>query len=277
MMLWGRSHPCARVGLASRKASDKGETDHDAKSGGTAGKAQRKNRPAAPQAGQADRGGRRRRHRVAVDVSILARGGQDHQDRHDHAGDRTDRRLRRAVEVGCRGRQQGFGRRHHGRRREAPGPNSQPGQPIESEPRLGSGGAAHQQRQGRHHDRLVDVRHDQSGGRPVRARRRALHHLGRSVAGLVLRPQGRSEEGLRVDLPLLLGLRHGRQHVRRDVADATDQQDRRRHADQRSRRHRRQRPGARAAGHHQEPRLRRALSSAFIRRCPTTSRRRSPS
>ncbi len=47
--------------------------------------------------------------------------------------------------------------------------------------------------------------------------RRALHHLGRSVAGLVLRPQGRSEEGLRVDLPLLLGLRHGRQHVSRSM------------------------------------------------------------
>ena len=121
----------------------------------------------------------------------------------------------------------------------------------------------------RHHDRLVDRRHDQSGGRSVRARRRALHHLGRSVAGVVLRPQGRPEEGLRVDLPLLLGLRHGRQHVRRDVADAADQQDRRHHADQRSRRHRRQRPGAWLAGHHQKPRLRRALPrplSAAVRR-----------
>ena len=50
----------------------------------------------------------------------------------------------------------------------------------------------------------------QSGLRPMRAQRRALHHLRRSVAGLVLPAQGRPEEGLRVDLPLLLGLRHGR-------------------------------------------------------------------
>ena len=67
-------------------------------------------------------------------------------------------------------------------------------------------------------DRLVDVRHGQSGVRPMRARRRTLRHLRRSVAGLVLRPQGRPEEGLRMDLPLLLGRRHGRQRVRRHVA-----------------------------------------------------------
>ncbi len=33
------------------------------------------------------------------------------------------------------------------------------------------------------------------------------HHLGRSVAGLVLRPQERSKKGFGLDLPLLLGLR----------------------------------------------------------------------
>ena len=35
--------------------------------------------------------------------------------------------------------------------------------------------------------------------------------VGRSVGGVLLRPQRRSAEGLRVDLPLLLGLRHERQ------------------------------------------------------------------
>ena len=150
------------------------------------------------------------------------------------------------------------------------------GQPVESEPRVGRGGRSDQQRQGRHHDRFVDVRYDQSGRRSVRARRRALHHLRRSVAVVVLRPQGRSEEGLRVDLPLLLGLRHGRQYVRRHVVTLQTNKIVGDHADQRSRRHRRQQSGARAAGDHQRPRLRRALTSAFIRRCPTTSRRRSP-
>ncbi len=41
-------------------------------------------------------------------------------------------------------RQQVFGRRHRRRRRETSRRDSQPGQPIESEPRIGSGGAAHQ-------------------------------------------------------------------------------------------------------------------------------------
>ena len=61
-----------------------------------------------------------------------------------------------AFEMGRRGRQQGSGRRHHGRRPKVPGRNPQPRQPIKPEPRVGSGGAAHQQRQGRHHGRLVD-------------------------------------------------------------------------------------------------------------------------
>ena len=128
-------------------------------------------------------------------------------------GDRPDRRLRRAVAMGRRGRAQAACRRHHGRRAEIQsGRDHHQGQPVQPEPGVGSHGAAHQQRQSRHHDRIVDLRHGQSGLRPMRARRRTVHHLGRSLAGLVLPAQRRSQEGLRVDLPFLLGLRHGRQY-----------------------------------------------------------------
>ena len=48
-------------------------------------------------------------HHIAVDVSVVARGAQNHQDRADHAGNRPDRRIRRTLEVGCRGGQQVFG------------------------------------------------------------------------------------------------------------------------------------------------------------------------
>ena len=49
------------------------------------------------------------------------------------------------------------------------------------------------------------ARHHQPGRRPVRAERRALHHDRHAVAAAFLRPRRRPEEGLRLDLPFLLG------------------------------------------------------------------------
>jgi ABC-type branched-subunit amino acid transport system substrate-binding protein len=52
---------------------------------------------------------------------------------------------------------------------------------------------------------LASARHHQSGRRPGRGQRGALHHHQLSVAALFLRAQGRSGQGLHLDLPLLLG------------------------------------------------------------------------
>ncbi len=243
--------------------SPRGRTRYEDQVGSTAGWGECQGRSRTPQAGQADGRRWRRRYHLTLDVPILPSRAPSHQNRHDNAGDRPNRRVRRTVEMGCRRRQQVSRRRHRGRRREASGSDPQSRQPVEPEPRVGSGRAAHQQRPRRHHGCLVDRRHHQSGGRPVRTQWRALYYLGRSLAVMVLRPQGRPEEGLPVDLSFLLGLRSGRQHVRRDVAKHSDQQKGRRDAHQRSRRHRSQRSGAWIASDHQEPRLRRELSRSL--------------
>ncbi len=172
------------------------------------------------------------------------------------------------------GVQKALGGRHYRRRPEVRCRDHQQGQPVESQPRFGSGCPTHQQRQSGYHDRVVDVRHGQSGIRPMRTRRRALRDLRRSVAGLVLPAQGRPEERLRVDLPLLLGLRHARQRVRRHVAVDADQQGRRHNVDQRSGRQRRQRRKTWDCRRCSSPRASRSTISASIRRCRTTSRRR---
>ena len=51
------------------------------------------------------------------------------------------------------------------------------------------------------------ARHHQSGRRPGRGQRGALHHHQLPVAALFLRPQRRSDEGLHLDLSFLLGPR----------------------------------------------------------------------
>ena len=171
--------------------------------------------------------------------------GPRHQDRHDQPADRTDRRIRRGRSMGACGHQKGAGQGHHRRRRNPSGGDPLSRQPVEPEPGVGGRGAADQPRQGRHHDRLLDRRHRHSGRGSVRTRGRSLHHRRRSVGRLLLRPQGQSQEGFRLDLPFLLGLRHGRRPVRRHVAVAADQQEGGPDAHQRPGRHRRQQSGAR--------------------------------
>jgi hypothetical protein len=55
----------------------------------------------------------------------------------------------------------------------------------------------------------------------------AVHHHDRGLAVVVLPAQRRPEEGFRVDLPLQLGVRHGREPVRGHVAVAADEPERR--------------------------------------------------
>ena len=137
------------------------------------------------------------------------------------SGDRTDRRVRRSRSMGGRRSQQGPGAGHH----EVAG-EKHPVEILNRDSQSNPNRASEVAAQLINSDR-VDIMiasstggHDQSGGRPVRTQWRALHHRRRSVGGLVLWPQRQPGEGLRVDLPLLLGLRHGRRHVRRHVAVA---------------------------------------------------------
>ena len=124
---------------------------------GTKRQADGKGRQAAPHAAEARRGRRRQRDRLAVDVSIVARGQQDHQDRHGHAGDRPDRRFRRAVQWVAAGVQEGLADGITVAGAEIRRRDHHQGQPVQPEPGLGSHGATHQQRQSRYHDR--DRRH----------------------------------------------------------------------------------------------------------------------
>ena len=97
------------------------------------------------------------------------------------------------------------------------GPDHQQGQPVERQPRRRGRLRAHPRRQGRSHRRLGDARHDQSGGRSGRGQRGALHHHQLPVAAVLLRPQGRSGQGLHLDLSLLLGSRGRDRRVPRAV------------------------------------------------------------
>ena len=87
------------------------------------------------------------------------------------------------------------------------GADHQQGQPVEREPRRRGRVRADPRRQGRPHRRRRDARHHQSGRRPGRGQRGALHHHQLPVAAVFLRPQGRSGQGLHLDLSFLLGPR----------------------------------------------------------------------
>ncbi len=67
---------------------------------------------------------------------------------------------------------------------------------------------------------LGDARHHQSGRRPGRGQRGSLHHHQLPVAAVFLRPQGRSGQGLHLDLPLLLGARRRHRRVPGAVGSA---------------------------------------------------------
>ena len=110
------------------------------------------------------------------------------------------------------------------RRQDLSGADHQQGQPVERQPRLRSRLRADPRRQGRPHRRLGDARHHQSGRRPGRGQRGALHHHQLPVAALFLRPPRRSEEGLHLDLSFLLGPGGRDRGVPRAVGRRADQQ-----------------------------------------------------
>ena len=100
------------------------------------------------------------------------------------------------------------------------------------------------------------ARNRQPGQRCVRGERGAVHLDRGAVAAVVLRPQGRSGEGLQLDLSLLLGPRRRHRRLHQHVASGADQQGGRRPVPQRRRRQRLGRQassasrGARAEGLH---------------------------
>ena len=127
------------------------------------------------------------------------------QDRPCQPAHRPARRLRRGRHLHPRA-----GARHprqgpRGRRQDLSGADHQQGQPVERHPRLRSRVRADPRRQGRPDRRLGDARHHQPGRRPGRGQRGAVHHHQLPVAAVLLRPPRRSEEGVHLDLPLLLG------------------------------------------------------------------------
>ena len=81
------------------------------------------------------------------------------------------------------------------------------GLPVEFEPRRGSRVRIDPGRKGRSDPRRRYARRHQSGRGSGRGQRSPLHNHQRAVAALFLRPQRRSEEGLRLDLSFLLGPR----------------------------------------------------------------------
>ena len=170
-----------------------------------------------------------------------------HQDRTREPADRSARRLRRGrwfhSRTGARHSLQGTAER----RPHLSGPDHQQGQPVQRQPRRRSRVRIDPRRQGRPHRRLRNARYDQSGGRPGRGQRGALHHHQLPVAALLFRTQGRSGQGLHLDLSLLLGPRGRHRRVPGAVGFSSDQQGRGRPVPQRCRRQRLGRSAARPA------------------------------
>ena len=141
----------------------------------------------------------------------------------------------------------------------------QQGQPVERQPRRRGRLRTDPLRQGRPAGHVGHARHHQSGVRPGRGQRGALHHHQLSVAAVFLRPQGRSRQGLHLDLSFLLGPRGRHRGVPRAVGRRADQQGRRRPVPQRRRRQRLGRQGARPAAGARRGRLQAASIPAAIR------------
>ena len=159
------------------------------------------------------------------------------------------------------------------------------GQPVQSEPRGGGGGRVDPAGQHRPHGGRRDAREQQSGLRPVRTERGALHLDHHALAALVFRPRRRSGQGLPVDLPLLLGHRRHHRGVHQHLETGADQQEGRPVPRQRRRRQRlgrsEDRPAARADQdglHGLRPRpLPTACSRTSARQSPPTRRKGSRS
>ena len=151
----------------------------------------------------------RRRHRGAGGAAgdPRQRAEPRHQDRSRQPAHRPARRLRRGRRLHPRAGARHSRRRPAERRPHLSGADHQQGQPVERQPRRRGRLRADPRRQGRSDRRVGDARHHQSGRRPGRGQRGALHHHQLPVAAVFLRPQGRSGQGLHLDLSLLLGAR----------------------------------------------------------------------
>ena len=132
---------------------------------------------------------------------------RDHQDRPCQPENRSARRLRRSRRLHPRTSARHLEQGPAKRRQDLQGRDHLQGQPVERQPRRGSRVRTDPRRQGQPDRRLGHARHHQSGGRPGRGQRGALHHHQLPVAAVFLRPQGRPEEGLHLDLSFLLGPR----------------------------------------------------------------------
>ena len=164
------------------------------------------------------------------------RPGPRHQDRPRQPAHRAARRLRRGRQFhhrsGARHPEEG----HPDRRPRLSGPDRIEGQPVERQPRRRGRLRADPERQGRSPDRRRHARHHQSGVRPGGSQRGPLRLHQLSVAAVFLRPQGRPEEGLHLDLPVLLGPGGRDRGVPRAVGRRADQQGGRRPVPERRRR-----------------------------------------
>ena len=149
---------------------------------------------------------------------------------------RAARDLHGAAAVDDRSDQGLHQRSDRRRRHQASARDHRARQPVQSEPRRRGRQGPDPPGQGRSRDDLRDAGDRQSGRRPVRNLRRAVPVERLPARALFLRPPGRSEEGLRLDLQFLLQRREHGRSVLRCVGPGSDQQDRRRAVAERQRR-----------------------------------------
>ena len=182
----------------------------------------------------------------ALGFPYLALGAaEDHPHRLRFAADRAAGPVRRGgqlhAEPDPRAAQGRVDHRRHQVRRRDPGQ----GLAVQPESRRRSGGRSDPEGQDQPDAGRQHARDGQPGQRPMRAERGALRVQPRALAAVVLRAQGRSRQGLRLDLPLLLGAGGRHRGVHQHVEDAADQQESRRPVPQRRRRQRLGRQGTR--------------------------------
>ena len=173
--------------------------------------------------------------RVHRGAGARVRRGQ-RQDRLRLAADRPAGAVRRGGQVGHRSDEDRVQGRPDDRRQEVRGAGNPEGQPVQSEPRRRGGERPDPQGQGR---AGADGRHAgdcQPGERCLRTQRGALHLQRGAVAAVVLRTQGRSGQGLRLDVPHLLGAGRRHRQLHRRLEDGAHEQEGRRPVPQRRRR-----------------------------------------
>ena len=157
---------------------------------------------------------------AAVGATPLVFAADTLQDRLRLAADRAARALRRGRQVGHRADEDGLQGRHQRRRQEVRRADRAEGQPVQPEPRGRGGQRPDPEGQGRADAHRRHARDRQPGERCLRAQRGALHLERGAVAALVLRPQGRSGQGLRLDVPHVLGPRGRHRQLHQRLEDA---------------------------------------------------------